>query len=118
MRFNTEARDNPPISPAHALRRAADVDDRKNAEAAQAASAITQSKGLETCAIVSKCRSIALDRDSRIRIVSESKNLERTNLEILGFKNQMTHFIFHLRPVYLSRTIKGARCTSHSSLEF
>jgi hypothetical protein len=118
MRFNTETRDNPPTSPAHALRRAADDHDRKNVEAAQAASAFTQSKGFERCAIVKKCRSIALDRDMRMRIVSESTNLEQTNLEILGFKNQMTHFIFHLRPVYLSRTIKGARCTSHSSLEF
>jgi hypothetical protein len=39
---------------------------------------------------------------------SDIAGMEQMNFEILGFKNQMTCFIFCLRPVYLVRTIKEA----------
>ena len=104
MRFNIETKQL--TNTAHDVRLPSD--DSRKVEAALAASTSTECKGRCRKWIENKFQHRSLAGKLRMEVSSRSAEMDQMNFEIMIFKNQMTYFIFNLRPVYFARTIKGA----------
>ena|SRR5579872_3244342 len=111
MRFNTATDHKPLIRPARDVRWP--VYARKNTEAASVASVCTRRAVRNNRSIINKSERLPLAGNMSTKTNRSWKTFEEMNFEILEFKNQMIHFIFCLRPVYLARTITVDRCTFH-----
>ena len=104
MRFNVETIQL--TTTAHDVRMPSD--DSREVEAANAASTSPEYKGRYRKWIRNKFRHQSFAGNLRVEVSSRSAEINQTNFEIIRFKNQMTYFIFRLRPVYFVRTIKEA----------
>jgi hypothetical protein len=106
MRFNTETNDKPLTRPLRDVCRSAK--NRKKMEAATAVSIFTVSTGRHGYLVENEHRSQSLACNLQSQLNSQSAKFNPMNFEIQRFKNQMTHFIFRLRPVYFAQDIKEA----------
>jgi len=104
MRFNMKTNDQPLTRAMHQAGRPAN--DRRNMEVASAPSMFARCKEYSGRLLINKYSQLPLVENIRVHADSRSELFEQINFEIPAFKNRMTHFIFHLRPVYLERTIK------------
>jgi hypothetical protein len=100
MRFNGTTNRNQLTRQAHDVRLPSD-DDRK-VEAAPAAYTFTECNGSFRKCIKNKFERQYLAGNLGREVSLGSTEIDQPNCEIMGFKNQMTHFIFRLRPVYLA----------------
>jgi hypothetical protein len=108
MRFNGTTNRYQLTRQAHEVRLPSPSDDARKVGAAPVASTFTDCKG--HCRIWTEnkfeCQYLAGNLGREVRW--GSTKIDQPNFEIQRFKNQMTYFIFRLRPVYSARTIKEA----------
>jgi hypothetical protein len=106
MRFNGTTNRNQLTRQAHEARLPSPSDDVRKVEAAPAASTFIDCNGYFRKRIENNCERQYLPRELGREVRWRSTEIDQPNFEIQRFKNQMTYFIFRLRPVYLARSIK------------
>ena len=106
MQFNMETTDKPQTGTA--LDASCPSQSRRNMEDASASSMFTASAGDRNDSAAPVYLRPLFHGNRLTKVDTQPAISRQMNIGIAGFKNQMTHFIFRLRPVYPVRTIKEA----------